>query len=170
MTPPTRNSARSGPSRSSKSLPQRLHEPRAEELRRADAVQDEGPARGLRQRLRQELPEVVHLDAMIPQRLGERVVLFLRFLGPHHVVEQHLADVLRGQPGQLESGTMHDGLAELANLGLHVEAHGRSRPSVVVAGLLTPRQGMSRTAVQRRDRVWRLVSPATRSRRALRKA
>jgi len=38
-------------------------------------------------------------------------------------VEEQLADVPRGQPGQLEPGPVHDHLAERADLGLDAEAH-----------------------------------------------
>ena len=47
----------------------------------------------------------------VPESLGEGVVLLLCLLRPHHVVEEKLADVLRGQPGELEPGPVHDGLA-----------------------------------------------------------
>ena len=57
--------------------------------------------------------EVVHPDAAVAQRLGEHVVLFPGLLGPHHVVEQQLADVLRGEPGQLQPGPVDDRLAQL---------------------------------------------------------
>src|SRR6185312_12166025 len=52
-----------------------------------------------------------------------RVVLLPGPSGPQHVVEQQLADVPRGQPGQLEPGPVHDHLAERPDLGLDAEAH-----------------------------------------------
>ena len=51
--------------------------------------------------------------ALVAKRLGERVVLLLGLLGPQHIVEQQLADVPRGQPGQFQAGPVHDDLAEL---------------------------------------------------------
>ncbi len=97
-------------------LAQRLDEVGAEQLRGADAVQDEGPALGQLEGLAQQLPEVVDPHALVAERLGERVVLLLGLLGPHHVVEQQLAHVPRGQPGQLKPGPVHDDLAQLAYL------------------------------------------------------
>jgi hypothetical protein len=58
-----------------------------------------------------------------PEHVGKRVVLLLGPPGPQHVVEQQLADVPRGQPGQLEPGPVHDHLAERADFGLDAEAH-----------------------------------------------
>jgi hypothetical protein len=52
---------------------------------------------------------------LVAEGLGEHVVFFLGLLGPQHVVEQQLADVLRGEPGQLDAGPVHDGLPQLAH-------------------------------------------------------
>ncbi len=94
-------------------LPERRDQLGAEELGGADPVEDELAAGGHFERLRQQLAEVVHPDAALAQRLGEHVVLFLGPAGPHHVVEQQLADVLRGEPGQLQPGPVDDRLAKL---------------------------------------------------------
>jgi hypothetical protein len=51
------------------------------------------------------------LDALVPEGLGEGVVLLLGLLSPHHIVEQQLADVLGGEPGQFQPGPVDDGLA-----------------------------------------------------------
>jgi hypothetical protein len=80
-------------------LAQRRHQRRADHLRGAYPVQDELPAGGHLQRLREQLPEVVHGHAALAEGLGEHVVFFLGFPGPQHVVEQQPADVLRGEPG-----------------------------------------------------------------------
>src|ERR1022692_2936790 len=69
----------------------------------------------------------MHLHALVAQRAGEGIVLFVRLLRPHHIVEQQLADVPRDQPGQLKPWPVDDGLAELADLGLHAEGHDCSR-------------------------------------------
>jgi len=97
-------------------LAQRRDEVRPEHLRRAQPVEHEGPAFGQLEGLAQELPEVVDPHALLAERLGERVVLLLGLGGPEHVVEQQLADVPRGQPGQLQARPVHDDLAELARL------------------------------------------------------
>ena len=104
---------------------QRLDQVGAEQLRRADAVEHEGPAFWPLQGLAQELPEVVNLHPFLTEHLGERVVLLLGLLGPQHIVEEQLADVPRGQSGQLESGPVHDDLAEPSHLGSDVEGHRR---------------------------------------------
>ena len=96
--------------------PHRPGQLRAEHLGNAEPVQDEGPAVRHLQRLGQQLPEVVHPHAPVAQRLGERVVFLLGPPGPEHVVEEQLADVARGQPGQLEPGPVHDDLLELTHL------------------------------------------------------
>ena len=101
----------------------RVHQLRAEDLRGADPVQHVRPALGHLQRLGEQLPEVVHQHPPVAQRLGEYVVFFLGLLRPHHIVEQQVADVLRGQPGQLKSGPVHDHLPELPDLRLHGQAH-----------------------------------------------
>jgi hypothetical protein len=67
----------------------------------------------------------VHLNAPGAEHRGEGVVLLLGPAGPEHVVEEQLADVPRGQPGELEPRPVHDHLAERADLGLDAEAHRR---------------------------------------------
>ena len=74
------------------------------------------PALGQLQRLGQQLPEVVHLHAMVAEDLGEHVVFLLGLSRPQHVVEQQVADVLRGEPGQLQARPVNDGLPQLAHL------------------------------------------------------
>ena len=96
--------------------PDRVDQGRAEDLGRADPVEHELPSFGQLERLGQELAVVVHLDALVPQGLGKGVVLLLGLGCPHHVVEEQLADVVGGQPGQLEPRSVDDGLAELADL------------------------------------------------------
>ena len=56
------------------------------------------------------------LRTLVPEGLGEGIMLLSRLLGPHDIVEQQLADVLWSQPGELEARTMDDGLAELTHL------------------------------------------------------
>jgi len=57
----------------------------------------------------------VHLHPLVPERLGEGVVLFPCLLGPHDVVEEQLADVVRSEPGELEPRSVDDGSAKLAD-------------------------------------------------------
>ena len=96
--------------------PHRPGQVRAEQLGHAQPVKHEGPAVRHLQRLRQQLPVIVHPNAPGAQHPGEGVVLLLGPPGPEHVVEQQLADVPRGQPGQLEPGPVHDDLPELTYL------------------------------------------------------
>ena len=77
--------------------------------------------------------EVVHVDALVPQGLGEGVVFLLGLLGPHHVVEEQLADVLRREPGQLQTRPVDDGLAELAHLRVDTKRHSGSSCRVFVS-------------------------------------
>ena len=56
------------------------------------------------------------LDTLVPQGLGKGVVLLPGLLGPHHVIEEQFADVVGGQSGELQSGSVDDGPAELAYL------------------------------------------------------
>jgi hypothetical protein len=97
-------------------LAERAGQRRAQHLGGAQPVKHERPALGKLQRLGQQLPEVVHLHAPVPEDLGEHVVFFLGLAGPQHVVEQQLADVLRGEPGQLKARPVNDGLPQLAYL------------------------------------------------------
>jgi hypothetical protein len=102
---------------------ERVHQFRAEQLGGAHPVQHVRSALGDLKRLGEQLPEVVHPHPPAPERLGEHVVFFLGLGRPHHVVEQQVADVLRGQPGQFQSGPVHDHLPELAYLRLHGQGH-----------------------------------------------
>ena len=88
-----------------------------------DLVQHVGPGLADLQRLREQVPVVVHGDPVVAQGLGERVVLGLRLGHPEHVVEQQVGGVIRGQPLQLELGPVQDDLAQPADLGIYVE-HG----------------------------------------------
>src|SRR6185312_10074394 len=103
--------------------PYRPGQVRAEHLGHAQPVQDEGAAVRNLQRLGQQLPVVMDPNAPGSEHAGERVVLLPGPPGPQHVVEQQLADVPRGQPGQLEPGPVHDHLPERPDLGLDAEAH-----------------------------------------------
>ena len=96
--------------------PHRAGQVGAEHLRDADPVQHEGPALRHLERLGQQLPEVVHLHAPAAERLGERVVLLPGPARPQNVVEEQLADVPGGEPGQLETGPVDDDLPETAYL------------------------------------------------------
>ena len=102
---------------------ERTDECRSEDLRRAEAVEHETPALLDLQHFCEQLGVVVHTHALLAKRLCERVVLFLCFLRPEHVVEQQLADVLGREAGQLQPWPVEDGLAELADLGVNMKRH-----------------------------------------------
>ena len=69
---------------------------------------------------------MVNAHATLTEGFGEGVVLLLGLLGPHHIVEKQLADVLGREPGKLQARAVDDGLAELPNLGVDMERHGRT--------------------------------------------
>ena len=58
--------------------------------------------------LGEQAAQVEHLDAVVAQRLGELVVLFLRAVDPGHAVEQQLVGVAGREPSQLGPGPMQD--------------------------------------------------------------
>ena len=87
-----------------------------EDLRRAQPVQDERPPVGDLQGLRQEVGVVVHLDALVAEGLGERVVLLAGSLGPHDVVEEQALDVVRRQPVEFDARPVQDRPPELPDL------------------------------------------------------
>ncbi len=64
----------------------------------------------------QELPVVVHLHSLVAEGLGEGIMLLSRLLGPHHVIEEQIADVVRGEPRELQPRSVDDGSAKLADL------------------------------------------------------
>ena len=64
---------------------------------------------------------MVDHDALGLEGLHELVVFVNGSVGPEDVVEQQRLDVVRGQAGQLESGAVHDCLAELAHFGMDAE-------------------------------------------------
>ena len=86
-----------------------------------DPVQDVVPGLGDLQRLGQQVPVVVHGHAPGQQRLRELVVLQLGPVGPQHAVEQQFAGVIRGEPLQLQLGTVQHDLPEPADLRINVE-------------------------------------------------
>ena len=139
----------------------RIDEGRAEDLGGADPVEDELASGRQFEGLGQQLAVVVDPHPLVPQGLGEGIVLLLGLGRPHHVVEEQLADVVGGQPGQLEPGSVEDGLVELADLGVDVERHGlvssglRRRPVRARSGrlgqldLLRPNLGYLRGEIRR---------------------
>jgi hypothetical protein len=100
-----------------------IDERRAEQRRRTQSIENEGATGRKVERFGEQLAVVVDEDALVAQRLGERVVLLFGFRGPHHVVEQQRLDVVWGQPRQLKTGSVHDRLAELTDLGSDGEGH-----------------------------------------------
>ena len=98
-------------------------ERRPEELGGTEAIEHEGAPFSNLENLGEELRVVMDVDALVSQRLGEGIVLLFGLLRPQHVVEEQLADVLRGEARQLESRTVEDGLAELADLRVDTKGH-----------------------------------------------
>ena len=68
-----------------------------------------------------EVLEVEHLHALVPQDLGEGVVLLLRDLKERDVVEQESLELVGRQVEELVAGTVQADLPELADLGRHVQ-------------------------------------------------
>ena len=71
--------------------------------------------------LRDEVLEIEDLDALVPQDLGEGVVLLLCDLQERDVVEQEPLELVGRQVEELVAGTVQADLPELADLGRHVQ-------------------------------------------------
>ena len=68
-----------------------------------------------------EVLEIEDLHALVPQDLGEGVVLLLRDLQERDVVEQESLELVGRQVEELVAGTVQADLPELADLGRHVQ-------------------------------------------------
>ena len=104
---------------------QRSGQRRSDELRGADAIQDERPRRRELKGLGEQGIEIVDRDAAIAELLGEGVVFLAGLRGPQHVVEQQLVAVAGSQPAQLQSGPVDKGLPQLTHFRVHPEGPGR---------------------------------------------
>ena len=94
---------------------------RAEPIVGADVLDRElAPAWG-RERLGEQLREQVHPGAVLAQYLGKAVVLIAGPLGPHHIVEEKIGRVRRGQPLEFGAWPVDDHLTQRSDLGL--DAH-----------------------------------------------
>ena len=71
--------------------------------------------------LSDEVLEIEDLHALVPQDLGEGVVLLLRDLQERDVVEQESLELVGRQVEELVAGTVQADLPELADLGRHVQ-------------------------------------------------
>ena len=78
-------------------------------------------ARGPGRTPRDEVLEIEDLHALVPQDLGEGVVLLLRDLQERDVVEQESLELVGRQVEELVAGTVQADLPELADLGRHVQ-------------------------------------------------
>jgi hypothetical protein len=77
---------------------ERIDQRRSEDLSGADAIEHERTSLRYLEDLGEELSEVVHADALFPQRLGESVMLLFGPRRPENVVEEQLADVVGCEP------------------------------------------------------------------------
>jgi hypothetical protein len=90
-----------------------------------DPVEDPLACLGGLQGPGEEVGEVVDVDAVVAQHLGEGVVLGAGALGPQDVVEEQGVDVAGGEAGEFQAGPVQDGLAQGSDLGVDAEAgHG----------------------------------------------
>src|SRR5450432_3272999 len=96
--------------------------------------------------------EVVHGHASLPKPGDERVVLGSGPVGPHDVVEEQVVDVVRREPGQLQTGPVNDHLAELTNLRVNVEGHVVSLSGRVESDAWSQTRGVSGREVAGRVR------------------
>jgi hypothetical protein len=103
---------------------QGLVEGRPEPRRRRQPVLQELAGSRLVECLGEQVMEVVHDHAPITELSDEGVMLCAGPVGPHDIVEEQVIDVVRCQPGQLQTRSMHDHLAELPDFGVDVERHG----------------------------------------------
>ena len=116
VIPPIRNLRQGLRVQRAEGLAQRVGRERAVQPRVEDVLEHVVPGVGDLHGLREQLGVVMHDDAVVAQRLGERVVLGLRLGHPQHVVEEQLGGVLRGEPLQLQAGPVQDDLVQAADL------------------------------------------------------
>jgi hypothetical protein len=93
---------------------------------------DRGAAGGcILQRVLQELGDVEHLDAVVPEDLRELIVLLLGTGHPGQPVEQEAAAAARGNPFQLRTRTVNKNGTQPAGLAVRTMgvAHNSPRPS-----------------------------------------
>jgi hypothetical protein len=88
------------------------------------AVEQPAPGVVVLDRLGQQLAHIQHLDAPLPQRVGERIVLLAGPLDPEHVVEQQAGAVGRRQPPELEVGPVQQHPPQDPDLGIDMEGVG----------------------------------------------
>ena len=76
--------------------PQWFDESGSDHLRGTHTIEHERAALRHLQGFRQQLSVVEDLDTFVAELLGERIMLLAGLLGPHHVVEEELFDVVSG--------------------------------------------------------------------------
>ena len=84
-------------------------------------IEDPGLRVGHRQRLGQQVVHLDHVDAAVAHLLLEIEMVALAGLDPHHVVEQQIVAVRRGQALMGAPGGADHHLAKLADLGMNTE-------------------------------------------------
>ena len=95
----------------------------------------------LRQRLRRQLGEVDHLDAVVAQRLGEGIVLLLRAAQIGDVVKQQALQRVRNELLQLRTGAVQQDALQRHDLAFDLNGHAnpscrpRSPQSFPISGL-----------------------------------
>ena len=142
-----------------------LREARPDDHRRPDEVDEAAPrVLARRQRLREEVLDVVDLDAALAHPRHELVVLPLRALDPQDVVEQQLVVVLGREALEAQVGPVDDDPPQLADLGVDAERSHLSRLLPLPRALRPPRSCRPCRPRARRS------GPASRSRRACRSA
>jgi hypothetical protein len=76
------------------------------------------------ERLGEQVVEVVHDHPPITELRNEGVVLGSGPVSPHDIVEEQVLDVVWCEPGQLQTRSVDDDLAELPDFGVDMERHG----------------------------------------------
>ena len=105
--------------------PQFLAEPRAGQ-RRVDRGVPRGP---VLQHVLEQLGEVEHLHPVVPQGVGELIVLVLRPVHPGDPVQQQPVLAAGGHPPQLRSRTVDEDGAKAADLTVHTMGVRHDPPS-----------------------------------------
>jgi hypothetical protein len=104
-----------------KEISERVDKSRSEYFGGAFALEHELAAFARLEYLGEQVREVVHSDALLPERLDEGVVLLPSSCCPKQAVKEHLADVLRRQTRELDPRSVNYDLSELADLGTDPE-------------------------------------------------
>jgi len=90
-------------------------------VRRDASIEYPRPGLLIGEHLRQQVVQLQHLDTALAHLQHEVVVILLRLVYPHHVVEQQLGAVPRREPLVREPGTAHHHRPQVANFTVNTK-------------------------------------------------